>query len=545
MQSLEEIQSLYHHLRLAIDHVEQGIIVVEAQSRPTPVGPRMVFANQAILNLTGYAKTDLIAQPVGMIFDRDHLRNLIDTLPGIGASGVPLSMECDLHIRGDRRERCEWKIVPVNNNQGTTVNFTLLIRPLTEKSTLGSAPQSDPLNEDLGKSRLESLQIVSNGIAHDFRNCLATARMAIELARPEIENPASELLELLSHAETALDSGADLATQMIEFTKGEESKVRVLNLHGLLQKTARMSTVGNNVTPELSIQPDLWDVAINPVQIQQVFQNIIINGCQAMPHGGPMHISARNATVSPGNSFGLPAGNYVVVGIRDRGCGIPKEVIPKIFEPYFTTKPKGTGIGLASCKQIVERHRGKIMVESMQNVGSEFIIFLPIASTTQLSAPEVRPSPNQILGGATRELLEPASKDSAKKRILIVDDNAPFRKLAVKMGEFLGMEAVEAKDGEEALIQIRHAFLEARSFAAVFLDLNLPKLGGAEVMEEIRKLDRSVKVILSTGDVTAEAEASGEWDAVLTKPYGKDKMAAALASVMRKGHHQVPVQSRQ
>lgn len=182
----------------------------------------------------------------------------------------------------------------------------------------------------------------------------------------------------------SLDTNAEPATQMLEFTRGMESKMRVVNLHELLMKTARESTVGNNVKPELSIQAELWDVEIDLVQLRQVFQNIMINGCQAMPNGGPMHISARNATVTQGNTFGLPVGNFVLVGIRDRGCGIPPESVGKVFDPYFTTKIDGTGIGMALCKQIVERHRGKIMVESVVNVGTEFIIFLPVATVSRV-----------------------------------------------------------------------------------------------------------------------------------------------------------------
>ncbi len=353
-----------------------------------------------------------------------------------------------------------------------------------------------------------------------------------------------DILESLGEAELSLDANAELATQMLDFTRGEEHKVRVVSLHGLLKKSARMATVGNNVSPNLNIQKDLWEVEIDSVQMAQVFQNIIINGCQAMPNGGPMTISAKNVTYRRENRFQLPEGNYVVIGIEDRGCGIDPEVIGRVFDPYFTTKASGTGIGLASCKQIVERHHGRIMVESVKNSGTEFVIFLPAVTSRPPKYSESQiESAQQAHAVATRQFLNFNQRQPIKDRILVVDDDPRVRKLASEILKRLGYEAVVAPDGEKAMLLVRHAFRDARSFFVVLLDLNLPRISGLELLTEIRNVDPNVKIVLSSGDTVCEGAHRNEgWDAILSKPYGKDEMQETLMRLKAfdpmQSHHQ-------
>ena len=538
MKSLEEIQSLNHHMRLALDQVTEGVLVVEAESH-TPIGPRIVFANRAVTRFSGYEVPDMIGQPLGLLLDRNFLPVFLDRLQEIGEKGEPFEAEKSMHLQGGEQRAFRWTFLPVKDSLGRTINFTIRLIDVEKKE---ETKNGEALHEHLAKSRLESLQIVSHGIAHDFRNGLVATKLAIDLVRMHSSDP--EVLQYLDDANQSLDANAELATQMLEFARGEDSTMKVINLHGLLHKTARMSTVGNNVTPELSIQPDLWDVEIDSVQIRQVFQNIIINGCQAMPNGGPMHISARNATVAEANAFQIPRGNYVVIGIRDRGCGIPKSILNKVFDPYFTTKKDGTGIGLASCKQIVERHKGKIMVESAENVGTEFIIFLPAALAERGKENAERPV-HQAHARVTREFLEAKREVPAdgvrKRRVLVVDDDPLILKLASKMIFLLGMEAVAVEDSEEALARIRQAFRDVMPFSVVIIDLNLPRLSGLDLMREIRRIDENVKVVLSSGDSMAEVTRSREWDGVLSKPYGKEAMEQVLTAVLQgAAHHSVP-----
>lgn len=553
MSSVEEIQSLNHHLRLALDQVDEGILITESESK-TPIGPRILLANKTMERISGFKVSDILGQPLGLLFDRDHLPELLRHLPSIGNNNEPYSATKDFHLKDGSRREMEWEIIPVRDNLGKIINLTVKVKaPTSTIERSGGVQSSSPagsegaLQANLMNSRLESLQIVSSGIAHDFRNGMGATRMALDLLKPHIEGNA-EAMQHYEDAVAAIDANADLAGQMLEFTNTEDSSMRVVNLHGLLQKTARMSTIGNNVAPQLSIQKDLWDVEIDSVQIRQVFQNIIINGCQAMPNGGPMNISARNATVAEGNSFDLPSGDYVVIGIRDRGCGIPRDILGRIFDPYFSTKTDGTGIGLASCKQIVERHHGKIMVESVENVGTEFIIFIPAAMDTELSLDADEPvSAGQLHARATEKFLSDpnvarpkARQPMPQRRILIVDDDERILRLAQQIINHFGFETEIADDGEKALDLVRQGFRDARSFSAVIVDLNLPRISGVDIMKEIRKIDPSVKAILSSGDKISEICHPSEWDGILPKPYGEEHLATVLKGVLSKAHHQVP-----
>ncbi len=547
MNSAEDIQSVNHHMRIALDQITDGVLILEAESS-TPIGPRIVYANRSVQENSGYQLSDLLGQPLGLLFDRDFLPQLVQNLPSLAYSNEAYRMNCDLHTKDGGRECYEWSILPVKDSQGLTVNFTIRFSPLLQMDEAElEAKQQAQLQHDIANSRLESLQIVSSGIAHDFRNGLATAKMAIDLARSHCHNN-PEALSYLEDALLSIDANSDLASQMLDFTQGEESKPQVLNLHGLLQKTSRMATVGKNVNPELSIQEDLWDVEVDPVQIQQVLQNIIINGCQAMPNGGPMHITARNASVSAGNQFQLDPGHYVVIGIRDRGHGIPRNALERVFDPYFSTKADGTGIGLASCKQIIERHRGRISVESAENVGTEFLIILPIAAAGTSTPPQPaiqqqQQQAQQVHARATQEFLAQNQQVSSYRRALIVDDDPQILKLASKIISHLGMEAVACLDGENALHQVRQAFCDAQSFDVVIIDLNLPRINGRDLMYEIRKADPSVRVILSTGDAQAATDQALDWDGVLSKPYGKEAMETTIMQAIQKvsHHHGMPV----
>ena len=541
----EKFLSLNHHLRLALDQVSDGILTLEAKAS-TPLGPRIVYANQAVSEFTGFDISHVLGQPLGMLFDRDHLPDLLNRLPLIDHGSDQFRVQRDIHLKGGGRKRFEWSFLPVKNSLGEVINYTIRISSIDQQPK-GGESREDAFKEDLAKSRLESLLIVSSGIAHDFRNGLLATRLAIDLVKMIAEDNA-EILSYLELAELSLESNCDLASQMVEFTRGEEAKVRIVGLHGLLKKSARMSTIGNNVTPELEIQKELWDVEIDSIQIAQVFQNIIINGCQAMPNGGPMKISAKNSSIKAGNPFGLPEGNYVVIGICDRGCGIPKDKIDKIFDPYFTTKPNGTGIGLASCKQIVERHHGKIMVESTENSGAEFVIFLPAASSRKNVFDDDRTvlPAQKAHAAATRQFLNYNEKQPVKDRILVVDDDPQIRKLASEILKRLGFDAVVAADGEKAMLLVRHSFREARSFSVVILDLNLPRISGWDVMKEIRRVDPKVKIVMSSGDANASAmvQRDSGWDGVLQKPYGKGELEDVLIELKTfdpdpQSHHQL------
>jgi PAS domain S-box-containing protein len=376
--------------------------------------------------------------------------------------------------------------------------------------------------------KLESLGILAGGIAHDFNNILTAilgnlSLMAMEPYLHEVDR------ERLSEAEQACLRAQALAQRLLTFARGGAPVKNPLNISHLLRESAKLTLAGSNVKCILSLPEDLWLLMADEGQINQVINNLLINAHQAMPAGGIIEISAENMTIAAdaelplplGKHVPLPKGEYVKIAIADQGEGIPKEIAGKIFDPYFTTKPKGSGLGLATAYSIIKNHQGYITVESTPGKGSAFFIYLP------------------AFRGAT-----PAPKEEAgapltgKGRILVMDDEDIVLNVLSQMLTTIGYEVASTRDGREALEQYQSAASDGQIFAAVILDLTVPGgLGGKETLEILKKLDPGVKVIFSSGysesPIMANYRKYGA-DGVISKPYRLPELSRVLHAVITK-----------
>lgn len=252
-------------------------------------------------------------------------------------------------------------------------------------------------------------------------------------------------------------------------------------------------------------------------QIHQAVNNLVINALQAMPEGGLIFIRATNAPVDAGEDSMLPPGRYVRISITDQGCGIPRENLEKIFDPYFTTKEHGTGLGLASVYSIVKRHGGRLRVESSQGGGTTFEMLLPAASDTICLPPmrswEIRPA-------------------SHGKPVLIMDDEEMIQTLAGDMLSELGYCPVTCSDGAEAVRCYREYMEQNRPFAAVILDMTVPDgMGGKAAAEQIRAIDPDAVLFISTGYGTESlCDAAGVplFNGAIKKPYSMSQFARVI-----------------
>ena len=257
-------------------------------------------------------------------------------------------------------------------------------------------------------------------------------------------------------------------------------------------------------------------------QISQVFQNLIINAIQAMPQGGTIEITGENIKVGKHGRLPLETGNYVKVSIKDKGVGIPKEYLQNIFDPYFTTKQKGSGLGLATVYSIIKKHNGLISAESKSGEGSTFNVYLPASDR------KITQQPKEI-----RELLP------GKGKILVMDDEAMVREVLGAMLRTLGYEAKFAKDGVEAIELFSQAQGSADPFASVILDLTVPGgMGGREAMAKLLKIDPQVKAMVSSGyfddPIMADFQKYG-FAGVIAKPYKVAELGKVLNKVLTKG----------
>jgi PAS domain S-box-containing protein len=373
--------------------------------------------------------------------------------------------------------------------------------------------------EMLRASKLEAVGILAGGIAHDFNNILTVVLGNITLAEQDTEAQAS-VAALLRDAKRATLRARDLTQQLLTFAKGGDPVRTAIELPELLRESVEFALHGAKARAEYQVAPDLWPVNADKGQIGQVVQNLVINAVQAMPQGLVVVVRAENRQLPGHSNPPLPAGRFVKLSVEDTGVGIPAEHLGKIFDPYFTTKQSGSGLGLATVYSIVKKHQGHIEVESQLGVGTKFHIWLPAAEARE-PAPSVRRLDGDIVGA----------------RILFMDDEAGIRAMAALFIQRLGAEVSLAEDGAQAVEKFLLARASGRPFDAVIMDLTVPGgMGGREATQRLLDLDPGVKVIVSSGysrdPVMANHKAHG-FKGILPKPYGPDQMRTVLHSVLQ------------
>ncbi|MCI0496165.1 ATP-binding protein [candidate division KSB1 bacterium] len=366
--------------------------------------------------------------------------------------------------------------------------------------------------------KLESIGILAGGIAHDFNNILTAILGNISLAKIYLRFE-DELFEILTKAEKASLQAKNLTKQLLTFSKGGAPVIKTSSITDVIVDTAQFALRGSNVRCDLRIDKNLWPVDADEGQISQVINNLVINADQAMPTGGVIEIHGENITIDHINQLQLEKGNFIKISVKDRGVGIPKEMLDKIFDPYFTTKPQGNGLGLATSFSIIKNHRGYLTVDSKIGIGTTFTIYLPASKQQYTSTVEKK---NHVFNG--------------KGKILVLDDEEIIRDVVHRMLTYLGFDVELAKDGVEAIECYERAMNSDKPFDAVIMDLTIPGgMGGKEAIECLHQLDPNVCALVSSGystdPIMADFKKYG-FKGVVCKPYKLDELSEALLSVI-------------
>lgn len=371
----------------------------------------------------------------------------------------------------------------------------------------------------LKMQKLESLGMLASGIAHDFNNLLAAVLANVQLAAVKLEKGLDGRKEIQA-IEKATSKAAKLTKQLMAFAKGDTPVKQPAKLAEIIKETAEFTLRGATVKCRYLLPADLWPVEVDGDQISQLIQNLILNAYQAMPDGGVIKVSARNEVVSPGNRMWLRPGPYVRVEIEDQGTGIPPELLTKIFDPYFTTKKDGHGLGLSSSYYIIQNHDGYLGVKSRVGEGSTFYFYLP--ATTAQPVEEEKGIKPQCLQG--------------KGKILLMDDEPLIRASLRENLERCGYEVVIAKDGSEAVHLYTQGQKNQTPFDVVILDLTVPGgMGGKEAVRHILALDPDAKVVASSGysedPVMTDYRKFG-FCGVVTKPFKMEELYAKIKGLL-------------
>ncbi|MBN1758296.1 MAG: PAS domain S-box protein [Chitinispirillaceae bacterium] len=382
--------------------------------------------------------------------------------------------------------------------------ISVIVRDVTKRKRMEEALQNT--------QKLESLGIMAGGIAHDFNNLLTGIFGNIDLACSVCDD--SKTLGYLDATLRTMNRATSLTRQLLTFAKGGAPVRNATQVAPLLQESANFALSGSNLAGQFSFANDLKPCNIDKHQIAQVIENIIINAQQAMPDGGIVEISAMNSTFEENEHPPLVKGEYVKVVIRDHGIGIPKEILPRIFDPFYTTKIKGHGLGLATCHSIIKRHGGCLEAESEPGKGSVFYFFLPVSSGVVAS--------NERSG----------SSHCGSGTIIIMDDEDVVRNTFRQMLESFGYSVSGKKDGKEALDCFAEQTRAKKRCVAMFFDLTVPGgMGGIEAVREVRKTDADIPVFVVSGyseDPVMKNPAEYGFTAGITKPFIMEEVADLL-----------------
>ncbi|HIJ89914.1 MAG: ATP-binding protein [Desulfobulbaceae bacterium] len=503
-----ELAAEKERLMVTLRSIGEGVICTDIEGRVT-------LLNKAAERLTGWEQHDAMGNPLEEVFrliDGETRAPLETPVAKVLRTGqiTMLSGHVLLTVKSGGERDVADSAAPIRNEQSEMVGAVLVFRDETEKNRLTA--------EMLKVKKLESVGVLAGGIAHDFNNILAAILGNIDLALSQIicDEKTSSLLKA---AKKASLRAKKLTGQLLTFAKGGEPVKQLAAIGEVIRDSAEFVLRGSNVRGNFQLADDLWPVSMDSGQISQVVQNIIINAAQAMLDGGVVDISCRNVHQ---DKHGKDSGNYVCIVIRDSGVGIPANLLDNIFDPYFTTKKEGHGLGLAVTHSIVAKHGGRIMVESEVGEGTTFTIHLPAFPGAKLAE---EPAVIRRKKAAGRQA-----------RILVMDDDEMIRDITRDVLDHLGYKVVLAADGQEALRLYREHLEAGTPIDLTIMDLTIPGgMGGKETIRELLDFDPQAKVIVASGysndPVMANYKKYG-FAAMLSKPFDTMELSAEIDRIL-------------
>jgi len=498
---LHSLQASERKFRALFDSTNDAILIYTLDCR-------LLEVNRATCERLGYSREELLDLPFNQLVAPPYaalVKERIEQLKKMSTA-----------IFESAHRKKDGSILPIEQScslidYDTQTAILCVARDISERKKIDE--------ERLRSQKLESLGVLAGGIAHDFNNLLTGILGNLSLAKADLPGTGT-VAERLTETEKATLRARNLTQQLLTFAKGGAPVKTETSLAGLIQDATGFAVRGTKAVCEYDCAEDLWLAEVDKGQLGQVLQNLVINAVHAMPEGGAIRLTARNLTVGPGE-LPLTPGKYVLITVRDHGLGIPPEHLAKIFDPYFTTKQSGSGLGLAVVYSIIANHAGHITVESELGKGTAFSIYLPSTGKSPL---------------AEKPAEAPAPLRKGQGKVLVMDDEELIRNVSTAMLTQLGYEAYTATDGEEAITRYLQAQKDGQPFDLVIMDLTVPGgMGGKETIAHLRQIDPQVKAVVSSGyandPIMANFKEYG-FCGVAPKPFGLQELSELLQMIL-------------
>jgi PAS domain S-box-containing protein len=450
--------------------------------------------NFAVLDTLGYLESDLIGTHIFNYILMEY-HPILNSMKDLNQSYLRKKQLFEVEFVKENSDKVSVELISqVIEKESKFIGLLAIARDITERKKL--------LEERTRQQKIESIGLLAGGLAHDFNNILVSILGNIDLLKLEDDNFTEEQKEICVDLENATNQARDLAKQLLTFSKGGVPIRNPANISDLVQKTTSFVLRGSNCKANLHFESDLPLVDIDSNQIGQVISNLLINAKQAMKDGGIIDISINQITFDSESLIPLKSGTYNMIQIRDHGTGIAKEHFPKIFDPYFSTKVGGNGLGLATSYSIVKNHGGYISFESELEKGTLFKVYLPTSK-------ETIPTP---------ELKQSTVKEKRKGNILVLDDDPKIHGFLHRIFAKWGYEMYSCYDGGEVV-----GIMKDIPFDLILMDLTIPGgMGGKETIKLVREISPNQKVVVFSGysddPILAEHEKYGFSD-YLIKPF--------------------------
>jgi PAS domain S-box-containing protein len=507
--------------QFTIDHASESIFWIRSDGG-------IMYTNEASIELLGYSHEEYKSMA---IYDIDHDFNIEKS------AEIWRRAKKDGHFRFESRYcKKNGELLPVE----VTANYVkyqdkhivaCFVRDIT-KQKLAETEKRRMEEERLKMNKLESIGMLAGGIAHDFNNILTTILGNISLAKIYLKNDIKKVDAKINEAEKALFRARDLTQQLLTFSRGGVPVKKTILLEPLIKESVLFALRGSSVQVNFNISEDIFPTDVDEGMIGQAINNLIINAVQAMPDGGSIDVAVDNIILENKTTIEglqLEKGSYVKITIKDHGIGISNEHIAKIFDPYFTTKEKRTGLGLATTFSIIQKHGGHITVNSELGIGTIFNIYL-VASPEHIT---INRKTNKPVYG--------------QGKILIMDDDEDILNIAGEMLSTLGYEVEYAKNGVEAIDKYKKMLEQNNPFDLVIMDLTIPGgMGGKDAIKGLLALDRHVKAIVSSGysdDPIMGNHTEYGFVGVALKPYKLNELSEIVQKAIKQ-KPSLPIRSK-